>query len=45
MKYEVQMLVDDVWYPYGTWADRNTANEVAMQIRAERNVETFIEEI
>lgn len=45
MRYEVKMLVDGVWYHYGTWADRNKANEVAMEVRAERRVETQVLEV
>jgi hypothetical protein len=45
MKYEVQMLVEGTWYHYGTWADRNKANEVAMEVRAERRVETQVVEV
>ena len=37
--FKVEMSFDfgDVWYPYGTYADRNKANEVAMVVRNERN--------
>lgn len=42
MRYEVQMLVEGQWWPYGTWTDRNKANEVAMEIREERSVETQV---
>ena len=34
--FRVEMCIDDVWYPYGTYADRNRANEVAMEVRDER---------
>lgn len=42
MKYEVQMLVEGIWYTYGTWRDRNKANEIAIQVREEREVETQV---
>jgi hypothetical protein len=43
--FKVMMLVDGEAYEYGRWADRNKANEVAMEVRAERRIETFVEEI
>jgi hypothetical protein len=43
--FRVMMLVDGEAYEYGRWADRNKANEVAMEVRAERRIETFVEEI
>lgn len=38
MRYAVEMMIDDVWYTYGTWTDRNRANEVAIEIRDTRDV-------
>ena len=43
--FRVMMLVDGVAYEYGRWADRNTTNEVAMEVRAERRIQTYVEEI
>jgi hypothetical protein len=43
--FRVMMLVDEEVYEYGRWADRNKANEVAMKVREERRIETFVEEI
>ena len=42
--FKVMMLIDDEVYEYGRWNDRNKANEVAMEVREEREVETYIEE-
>lgn len=43
--YRVMMLVDGETYEYGRWADRNKANKVAIEVREERRIETFVEEI
>lgn len=43
--YKVMMLVDGEAYEYGRWTDRNKANEVAMEVREERRIETFVEKI
>ncbi len=40
--WTVFMIVDGERYAYGTYSDRNKANEVAMQVREQRNVETFV---
>jgi hypothetical protein len=40
--FKVVMIVDDCEYVYGTYADRNRANEIAMQVRCERQVETYV---
>ena len=42
--YKVMMIVDDEHYCYGKWTDRNKANEVAMEVREERGIETYVEE-
>ena len=39
------MLVDGNAYEYGRWADRNKANEVAMEVREERRIDTYVEEV
>ena len=39
------MLIDGETYEYGRWNDKDTANEVAMEVREERGLETYIEEI
>lgn len=31
--YTVLRFVDGQWWPWGTWADRNKANEVALELR------------
>lgn len=43
--FRVMMIVDDEAYAYGTYADRNRANEIAMQVREEREIETYVEEV
>lgn len=43
--FRVVMVVDGNEYEYGKWADRNRANEVAMEVRAERRIDVFVEEI
>ena len=43
--FRVMMIVDNEVYEYGRWEDRNEANEVAMIVRDERRVDTFVEEI
>ena len=35
----------NVWYLYGTYADRNRANEVAMEVRNERKCWVEVEEV
>ena len=43
--FRVMMIVDNEVYEYGRWEDRNKANEIAMTVRDERRVDTFVEEI
>ena len=43
MRYRVEMLVDGVWYIYGTYSDRKKANEVAKMIRDTRSVDVWIQ--
>ena len=45
MRYEVQMRVDGTWYTYGTYGDRDVANEVAMMVRDTRDVDVWVEEV
>lgn len=45
MRYRVEMFVDGKWYEYGTYGDRNKANEVAMMVRDTRGVRTWVEEV
>ena len=35
MTYTVYRFVDGEWYPWGTWSDRNRANEVALMLQEE----------
>ena len=39
--YKVMMRIDGENYEYGIY-ERDRANEIAMQIRREREVETFV---
>ena len=43
--FRVMMIVDNEVYEYGRWEDRNKANEIAMIVRDERRIDTFVEEI
>lgn len=45
MRYKVEMLVDGKWYEYGTYGDRDRANEVAMMVRDSRGVDVWVEEV
>lgn len=42
--YVVYMEVDGETYIYGKYSDERKANEVAMQVRRERDVETYVVE-
>ena len=43
--FKVWMVIDEENYIYGTYADRNKANEVAMMVRETRNCDTWVEEV
>ena len=43
--YKVMMIIEGVAYPFGTYEDRDKANDIAIEIREMRRVETYIEEI
>lgn len=45
MMYRIMMVVDDEAYVYGADSNRDKANEIAMKVRNERNVETYVEEV
>lgn len=42
--WTVWMMVDGTEYKYGTYSNRDRANEVAMQVRRERNIDTYVAE-
>lgn len=42
--FKVMMIIDNETYTYGTYSDRNRANEIAIEVRESRQVETFVEE-
>ena len=45
MRYRVEMLVDGKWYEFGTYRNRDFANEVAMDVRDTREVPVTIVEV
>ena len=42
--FKVMMIIDNETYTYGIYCDRNRANEIAIEVRENRQVETFVEE-
>ena len=42
--FNVMMIIDDIYYKYGTYSDRRRANEIALQIAKERNCQTYVVE-
>lgn len=42
--FNIMMIVGDEAYVYGTYTDRDRANEIAMQVREQRGIETYVEE-
>lgn len=36
MMYRVEMKIDGEWYEFGTYRDRNRANQAALEVRDER---------
>jgi hypothetical protein len=43
--FKVVMIVDGCQYSYGTYADRDRANEVAIQVCYERQIQVFVEKV
>lgn len=43
--FRVEMLIDDEWYTYGTYENRNKANEVAQMVAEQRGCEVIIVEV
>lgn len=43
--FKVEMLIEGEWYTYGTYNNRDRANEVAMMVRDERDCEVYVEEV
>jgi hypothetical protein len=43
--FKIVMVIDETKYVYGTYADRNRANEIAMQVREERGCDTWVQEV
>ena len=44
-RFRVIMVVDDEEYTYGTYESRNRANEIAMKVRDERDIDTYVVEV
>lgn len=42
--FEIIMIIDGTEYKYGSDSDRNRANEIAIKVREERNIETYVKE-
>ena len=42
-RYQVIMLIDWQEYLYGTYDDRDRANEIALQVAQERNIYTEVQ--
>ena len=43
--FKIWMEIDGNEYEYGTYADRDRANEIAKQVGYERDVDTWVEEV
>lgn len=43
--FRVMMIVDGEEYVYGTYSDRDRANEIAMQVGYERDIDTYVIEV
>ena len=43
--FKIWMEIDGNEYEYGTYTDRDRANEIALQVGYERDVETWVEEV
>ena len=43
--YRVEMFIDGDWYVYGTYNDRNKANEIAKEVEEQRQCRTYISKV
>ena len=43
--FKVIMIIDNEEYAYGTYSDRNRANEIAMEVREQRSIDTYVTEV
>lgn len=43
--FKVIMIIDNEEYTYGTYINRNRANEVAMEVREWRGIDTYVTEV
>jgi hypothetical protein len=45
MFYKVWMVIDEEDYLYGTYEDRDKANDIAGQVGYERDIDTWVQEV
>ena len=45
IKWKINMIVDNKEYVYGVYNDNRIANEIAMQVRDARNIDTYVERV
>ena len=43
--FKVIMVVDNEEYTYGTYSNRDRANEIAMEVREQRSIDTYVTEV
>lgn len=43
--FKVIMIIDNEEYTYGTYSNRNRANEIAMEVREQRGIDTYVTEV
>lgn len=43
--FKVMMIVDGQAYVYGTYNDRERANEIAIDLRVEREIDTYVVQV
>lgn len=43
--FKVIMIIDNEEYTYGTYRNRDRANEVAMEVREWRGIDTYVTEV
>lgn len=43
--FRVMMIVDGEEYAYGTYSDRDRANEIALKVAYERDIDTYVIEV
>ena len=43
--FKVIMVADNEEYTYGTYSNRDRANEIAMEVREQRSIDTYMTEV